>query len=232
MTAPPTTTRIRVLIIDDHELLSSALAATFTEDGRTEIVGTASSIVDGLRAAAQSQPDVILTDRRLPDGDMDQHLAGLRLASPSSRIVLMTGWFTQRSSLAALDAGAHGIVSKAQPVAQILEAIFRVVAGDLVVPASVTRLLLERTGRSAGGSRHQLSRRELDVLEGLAWGESAPEIGARLCISAHTVRNHIAGAMLKLQAHDRLSAVTAAIQLGLVAPRLPGGSPTVVQVAS
>jgi DNA-binding NarL/FixJ family response regulator len=227
-----TTTRIRVLIIDDHELVSSALGATFAEDGRTEIVGMATSIADGLRAAAETQPDVILTDRRLPDGDMDQHLAGLRLASPSSRILMMTGWFTERSSLAALDAGAQGIVSKAQPVAQILEAIVRVVAGDLVVPASVTRLLVERAGRSEGGRRHQLSRRELDVLEGLACGESAPEISRRLCISAHTVRNHVAGAMLKLQAHDRLSAVAQAIQLGLVAPRLPGTVPPVERAAS
>jgi DNA-binding NarL/FixJ family response regulator len=217
-TRPP----IRVLVIDDHELLSSALGANFAQDGRTEVVGTAASIAEGVRAAAATQPDVILTDRRLPDGDMDEHVAELRSASPGSRIVLMTGWPTQRSSLAALDAGVQGIISKAQPVAQILDAIARVVAGDLVVPASLTPMLLARTGRSDVARSNELSRRELDVLEALALGESTVEVARRLCISHNTVRNHLARAMLKLNVHDRLSAVAAAIQLGLVAPRLPG----------
>lgn len=213
---------IKVLVIDDHELLSSALGANFAQDGRTEVVGTAASIADGVRAAAALRPDVILTDRRLPDGDMDERVGELREASPTSRIVLMTGWPTERSSLAALDAGVHGIISKAQPVAQILDTIARVSAGDLVVPASLTKVLLSRTGRSDASRQNELSRRELDVLEALACGESTIELARRLCISNNTVRNHLARAMLKLGVHDRLAAVSEAIRLGLVAPRLPG----------
>lgn len=213
---------ITVLVIDDHELLSSALRAAFAQDGRTEVVGTASSIADGVVAAASIQPDVILTDRRLPDGDMDEHVAELKDASPGSRIVMMTGWPTQRSCLAALDSGVQGIISKTQPVAQILDTVARVVAGDLVVPASLTPVLLARTGRSDAVGRNDLSRRELDVLEALACGESTVDAARRLCISNNTVRNHLARAMLKLGVHDRLSAVSEAIRLGLVAPRLPG----------
>lgn len=215
-------TPIRVLVIDDHELLSSALGANFAQDGRTELVGTAPSIDAGVQAAAALRPDVILTDRRLPDGDMDERVGELRAASPTSRIVLMTGWPTERSSLAALDAGVQGIISKAQPVTQILDTIARVAAGDLVVPASLTRVLLSRTGRSDVSRQNELSRRELDVLEALACGESTIDAARRLCISNNTVRNHLARAMLKLGVHDRLAAVSEAIRLGLVAPRLPG----------
>ncbi|MEO7429664.1 MAG: response regulator transcription factor, partial [Acidimicrobiales bacterium] len=182
----------------------------------------ASTIASGVLAAASLQPDVILTDRRLPDGDMDDHVHELRAASPSSRIVLMTGWPTQRSCLAALDAGVQGIISKAQPVSQILDTVARVVAGDLVVPASLTPVLLARTGRSDMARSNDLSRRELDVLEALACGESTLDAARRLCISNNTVRNHLARAMLKLGVHDRLSAVAEAMRLGLVAPRLPG----------
>lgn len=216
------TKMISVLVIDDHELLSSSLGAVFAQDGRTEVVGTAASIAEGVLAAAALRPDVILTDRRLPDGDMDEHVAALRAASPTSRIVLMTGWPTERSCLAALDAGVQGIISKSQPVAQILDTVARVVAGDLVVPASLTPLLLARAGRSDVVRANELSRRELDVLEALAWGESTVEAGRRLCISNNTVRNHLARAMLKLGVHDRLSAVAEGMRLGLVAPRLPG----------
>lgn len=219
-----TTGLIRVLVIDDHELLSSALRAAFAQDGRTEVVGTAASIGEGVTAAAALQPDVILTDRRLPDGDMDERVRELRDASPESRIVLMTGWPTQRSSLAALDSGVQGIISKAQPVSQILDTIARVVAGDLVVPAALTPVLLARTGRSDVTRRNDLSRRELDVLEALACGESTIDAAARLCISNNTVRNHLARAMLKLGVHDRLAAVAEATRLGLVAPRLPGST--------
>jgi DNA-binding NarL/FixJ family response regulator len=134
----------------------------------------------------------------------------------------MTGWPTERSSLEALDAGVQGIISKAQPVAQILDTISRVVAGDLVVPSALTHLLLARSGRSDTRRSNELSRRELDVLEALACGTSTIEAARRLCISHNTVRNHLARAMLKLGVHDRLAAVAEAIRLGLVAPTLPG----------
>lgn len=217
--------KISVLVIDDHELLSSSLGAVFAQDGRTEVVGTAASIAEGVLAAKALRPDVILTDRRLPDGDMDEHVAALRAASPASRIVLMTGWPTERSCLAALDAGVQGIISKSQPVAQILDTVARVVAGDLVVPSSLTPLLLARAGRSDVARPNELTRRELDVLEALAWGESTVEAGRRLCISNNTVRNHLARAMLKLGVHDRLAAVAEGMRLGLIAPRLPGSTP-------
>lgn len=219
---PRSAGEISVLVIDDHELLTSALLATFTEHDTIEPVGSAASLREGIGAAQALRPAVILADRRLPDGDTDQRLAELHEASPGSRILLMTGWLTVRSSLGALDAGAHGIVSKSQPVAQIIDAIGRVAAGELVIPAGLTTALLARASHRGSPHRGDLSARELDVLEGLATGESTLEIAGRLCISHHTARNHLARAMLKLGAHDRLSAVLTAVQLGLIAPRLPG----------
>lgn len=209
---------ISVLIIEDHELLSSALRIAFAHDGRADVIDTVGSIDAGVASAARNLPDVVLSDRRLPDGDMDAQVGRVFAVSPSSRVVLMSGWPTQRSSLAALDAGVHAIVSKAQPVEQIIDAVVRVSTGDVVLPADLARSLVR--GRSTRG-RTELTRRELDILEALAHGESTLDAAARLHISHNTVRNHLARTMLKLGVHDRLAAVAEGIRLGLIDPCLP-----------
>jgi DNA-binding NarL/FixJ family response regulator len=214
----------RVLVIDDHELLSSALRAAFSLDGRAEVVATAESIAEGVRMAGATKPDVILTDRRLPDGDIDQHVGRLLEVSPGSRVMMMTGWPTERSSLAALDSGVTGIVSKADPVSTIVAAVLRVAAGELLLPASLAPLLLRRSGQAAPVRAGSLSGRELDVIEALAAGESTTIAAQRLCMSPNTLRNHLARAMAKLGAHDRLGAVSQATRLGLIAPRMPASS--------
>ena len=213
--------RWRVLVVDDNALLASALVAAFEQDRRATVVGTAATLAEATRLARALAPDVILTDRRLTDGDADQHVDELRAASPSSQILIMTGWATERSTLAALDAGARGVISKARPVDDIIDAVGRVIAGDLVLPVEIAATLLQRSGGPKSGARIDLSRRELDVLEALACGESTVEAAARLCISSNTLRNHLARAMLKLGVHTRMSAVSEAVRLGLVAPRLP-----------
>jgi DNA-binding NarL/FixJ family response regulator len=211
-----------VLVVDDHELLSSALEIAF-RDGPAEVVGTASTLAEGVERAGVLRPDVILTDRRLPDGDVDQHVSELLAASPTSRILMMTGWPTERSSLAALDAGVCGVISKSEPLHRIVEAVGRVATGDLVVPADLARSLMERAGGgTATARRTRLSPRELDVLEALAGGETTRDAAVRLCISHNTLRNNLSQAMLKLGVHDRLSAVSEAIRLGLIAPPMPG----------
>jgi len=211
-------TRTSVVVIDDHELLSSALEVAFGADGRAEVVATAATLAEARGAVVEHQPDVILSDRRLPDGDVDQHVAALLALSPRSRLLLMTGWPTQRSSLAAFEGGARGIVSKAEPVARIVDAVVRVAAGEVIVPGDVADRVF---GHSAPSSRSALTLRELDVLEALAAGEPSAAAAARLCMSHNTLRNHLSKAMLKLGVHDRLAAVTEAVRLGLIAPRLP-----------
>lgn len=215
--------RWRVVVVDDHELLSSSIELAVRYDGRARVVATAETIAGGIEAVAAHQPDVVLTDRRLPDGDVEDHVRAIVAASSGTRVLLMTGWPTERSSMAALDAGVSGIVSKTEPVSKIIDAVVRVAEGDLVLPADLARALLARGGR-VPAPRSALSARELDVLEALARGESAQAAADRLCISPHTLRNHLAKAMLKLGVHDRLAAVSEAIRLGLVSPQLPGSA--------
>jgi two-component system nitrate/nitrite response regulator NarL len=125
--------------------------------------------------------------------------------------------------LAALDAGASGIVSKAESLTRIVEAVGRVASGELVVPNDLARSLLERAGGGTKVARRgRLTPRELDVLEALASGETTTDAASRLCISHNTLRNNLSQAMFKLGVHDRLAAVSEAIRLGLITPPMPG----------
>ena len=123
--------------------------------------------------------------------------------------------------MAAIEGGARGVISMARPFHDIVDSVGRVAAGDLVLPVELAKGLLQRDGSRAGAGRADLSRRELDVLEALAYGESTTVAADRLCISSNTLRNHLARAMLKLGVHNRVAAVSEAIRLGLVAPQMP-----------
>jgi DNA-binding NarL/FixJ family response regulator len=209
------------VIVDDQALLTSALEVAFEQDGRARVVGTAALIEHGVKAVRAAAPDVVLSDRRLPDGDVEDHVQELVSACPSARVLMMTGWPTKRSCLLALEGGVRGIVSKAEPIPRILDAIERVMAGDLIIPAALGGALANQANSGGRRTRGELSARELDVLEALAKGESIANAADRLCISPNTARNHLARLMLKLGVHDRVAAVTEGIRLGLVSPKVP-----------
>lgn len=212
----------RVVVIDDHELLSSALQIALAVEGRAQVVATATTLAEGRDAVRAHQPDVILTDRLLPDGEVDQHVGSLLAGSPRSRVLLMTGWPTERSSHTALESGAHGVISKTEPVARIVEAVQRVATGELLLPPDIARRLLRAPDHKGRG---ELSEREIEVLEALASGDTSKVAAGRLGMSHNTLRNHLSRAMLKLGVHDRLGAVTEAMRLGLIAPARPRVAP-------
>ncbi len=213
----------RVVVIDDHELLSSALEIALSIDGTAAVVATATTLAAGRRAVACHQPDVVLSDRLLPDGEVDQHVASLLEGSPRSRLLLMTGWPTERSSQAALQSGAHGVISKTESVERIVDAVHRVAGGEILLPPEIARRLLGRPASRRG----ELSERELEVLEALASGDTSRAAAQRLAMSHNTLRNHLSRAMLKLGVHDRLGAVTEAMRLGLIDPARPAPPATI-----
>ena len=207
----------RVLVVDDHEVLSGSLALVVDAEADMESVGVARDLAEARRRVADRQPDVILLDRRLPDGDGIEAIAELRTLSPDTKVVVLTASDTDQVLVQAIEAGASGFLSKSRGLGEVIGAVRAAAAGEAVISGEMLSRLLPKLTRS-GGPTVELTPRELDVLELLAEGKSNAAIAPSLFVSVHTVRNHVANLSAKLGAHSKLEALSIAVRRGL----LPG----------
>lgn len=198
-------------------MVATALRSLLDAAADLDVVAVASSIAAGIAAVASTQPDVILTDLVLADGVVTDHLPRLRAASSASRVLLVTGAPTEKAVRDGLDGGVQGFLDKGCSFEELVDAVRRVATGELVTSPSLASMVLAQL-RTPVGPHGRLTGRELDVLQQLARGRSTTAIAAELCLSAHTVRNHVARAMAKLGVHSRLEAVREAVRRGFVAP--------------
>ena len=220
---------IRVLVVDDEELVRTGLRMILDAEPDLQVVGTAVDGADAVTAARRLQPDVVLMDIRMPGLD---GLAATRqiLAGPDPlpcKIVILTTFDVDEHVYEALRAGASGFLLKDVPADQLAHAIRVAAAGDALLAPSVTRRLIASfTGSRAAEPRHvpgidELTAREVEVLGLLAEGLSNVEIGARLFVGEATVKTHVARILMKLGVRDRVQAVIVAFRAGLV-PVDPG----------
>jgi DNA-binding NarL/FixJ family response regulator len=224
---------IRVLVVDDEELVRTGLRLILDAEPDLSVVGTAVDGVDAVAAARRLLPDVVLMDIRMPGLDglaaTRQILGG---ADPlPCKVVILTTFDVDEHVYEALRAGASGFLLKDVPADQLAHAIRVAAAGEALLAPSVTRRLIAAFTTSARpepapptppGLR-ELTAREVEVLELLAEGLSNVEIGARLFVGEATVKTHVARILTKLGVRDRVQAVIVAFRAGLV-PVDPGRS--------
>lgn len=209
----PGNQEITIALIEDQQVLAGAIQVSLESLPDLRFVGAASTLAEGEKLVRATQPDVIVCDYRLSDGDIPDRLADLLEAAPNARALVFTGWPDENSLLEAMAAGARGFIDKASPFTEFVAAIRRVAADEVVVsPRFLPALTRRATERQATG----LSRRELEVLQLLAEGCSTEEMAERMILSIHTVRNHIARLMNKLGVRSRLEAVNAGVRKGLI----------------
>lgn len=219
---------ISVGIVDDQPLIRAGLRMAIESQDDLGLVGEASDGDQAIRLCRETRPDVLLTDIRMPGRDGIRAIDGVHRESPATRVVMLTTFDLDEYVYAALRAGASGFLLKDAGPEQILAAIRSVAVGDTLLAPALTRRLVEqyvaRPPRTApdDGPLRRLTDRERDVLAALASGLSNAEIGARLYVSEGTVKTHISRILAKLGLRDRVQAVIAAYELGLV---IPGGSP-------
>ena len=211
---------IRVLIVEDHEMVAGALQSMLQIEPLIEVVGVAADADHATRLARQHRPDVVITDFQLGSEQAPAWFERFREAAEGCAILVVTGWATERSMLSALDAGANGFLSKEQPMSALVDGVKRVSVGEMVVAPSLLGVLAKR-GASGNRDRTQLSRRELEVLDQLAGGSDTAAMATDLGLSEHTVRNHVAKVMLRLGVHSRLEAVSEAVRRGIISPPAP-----------
>ncbi len=212
----PATSKIRVFVVDDHQLFASSLAATLGAEPDMEIVGVANDIASAERSLAAAQPDVVLLDHRLPDGDGVAAIGRLG-ARHRAQFVMLTASTAEHVLIAAIDAGAAGFISKSRSLADLTAAVRAAAAGEAVIsPELLSRILSRLSGSRTGVAPTKLTHREIEVLQLVAKGLSNAAIADALVVSVHTVRNHVANLSTKLAAHSKLEAVSIGLREGII----------------
>jgi DNA-binding NarL/FixJ family response regulator len=214
---------IRVLLVDDQELMRMGFRMVLGAQPDIDVVGEAG---DGRRAvelAGELRPDVVLMDVRMPilDGvEATKQITGPGLA----KVLVMTTFDLDEYALSALQNGASGFLLKDTQPAELVSALRAVASGDAVVSPSVTRRLLDRFLGTSGGQLRDvavldvLTEREREVLTLIAKGLSNTELAGTLFLSEATVKTHVGRILAKLDLRDRVQAVVLAYETGLVRP--------------
>lgn len=205
---------IRVVLVDDHDLIREGLRRAFERTEDVQVVGEAGNAADALELARALRPDAVTVDLRLPDGDGLALTAALRAELPAAGIVVVTMYAGDEQLFAALDAGASAFLPKDAPAEEVVLAVRHAVAAPSHFAAANLAAALRRREHCATVT---LSAREQGVLEMLGDGLSVPEISRRLYLSESTVKTHVSHLYDKLGAANRAQALMAAVQLGLLA---------------
>ncbi len=226
MSASPDSGRgaIRVMIVDDDELMRTGLRAVLSSDDGIEVVEEAGDGEQAVRRAKRSRPEVVLMDVRMPQQDGIAATADLLAASPDSKVVILTTFEEDTYIHGALRAGASGFLLKRTSPEELTAAVHRVAAGEALLSPSVTRRVIDQMAsrplaRAGEDPRlAELTPREREVLELIARGLSNREIAARLVVEETTVKTHVKRVLMKLGVRDRVHAVIVAYETGVVAP--------------
>jgi len=205
---------IRVLLVDDEELVRSGLRLILSTEPGLEVVAEAADGEQALAMAELHQPDVVMLDIRMPGLDGIEVARRLAASGSPARVVVLTTFDNDDYVYGALRAGASGFLLKDAPATHLVSAIRAAAAGDAVLAPSVTRRVVDELGRRQAPAAIQrlevLTDRERDVLTLMAEGCSNAEIGDRLFITEGTVKTHVARILVKLGVRDRLQAVVLA----------------------
>lgn len=220
----------RVLVVDDHVLIRSGLAAMLRATPGIDVVGEADSGEQAVELAATVRPDVVLMDVRMPG--LDGIAATERIVAigdPAPKVIILTTFDLDEYVYGALRAGASGFLLKDTPPEQLLQAVGTVAAGIALFAPSVLKRLVESyvtRPRSGAGATpvtpadlHALTTREREVLRLVGQGMSNMELAEHLVISEATVKTHLNRIMAKLHLASRAQAVVLAYESGLVTPR-------------
>ena len=214
-------TAVRVLLVDDDDLMRAGLTAVLSSDASIEVVGEASDGRDAVYRARLLQPDVVLMDVRMPDLDGIAATAELLDAFPEVRVVIVTTFEQDDYIFGALRAGASGFLLKRTRPEELVAAVHTVAAGDSLLSPSVTSRVIERMAQQPASDvktdarLDELTPREREVLELVARGLSNGEIAAALVVEESTVKTHVRRMLAKLGARDRVQAVIFAYETGL-----------------
>ena len=201
---------LRLLVVDDHEVVRQGLVALLDRRDGFEVVAQAGSVAECLAQAARFEPDLVIMDVRLPDGSGIEACREIRATYPATRVVMLTSYPDEEAVLSAIIAGASGYLLKQVRGRDLVSALESVARGESLLDPAVTEKVLERVRRVASGSDtdelSDLTAQERRILLLVADGKTNKEIAAEVFLSDKTVKNYVSSILSKLNLQRRAQA--------------------------
>jgi DNA-binding NarL/FixJ family response regulator len=206
----PSARSLRVMIVDDHEVVRQGLVALLSRRDGFEIVAQAGTVAEAIANARRFEPDLVVLDVRLPDGSGIEACREIRSELPNTKVVMLTSYPDEEAVLSAIIAGASGYLLKQVRGRDLVNALESVGRGDSLLDPAITERVLERVRRVASGSEHDeladLTAQERKILMLVADGKTNKEIAADIFLSDKTVKNYVSSILAKLGLQRRTQA--------------------------
>ncbi len=210
MTEQPEPRPLRLLVVDDHEVVRQGLVALIDRREKFQVVAEAGTVEEALDAARRFQPDLVIMDVRLPDGSGIEACREIRAELPATRVVMLTSYPDEEAVLSAIIAGASGYLLKQVRARDLVTALEAVGRGESLLDPAVTEKVLERVRRIASGTYTdelaQLTAQEQKILQLVAEGKTNKEIASEVFLSDKTVKNYVSSILSKLNLQRRAQA--------------------------
>ncbi|WP_438349145.1 response regulator [Paenibacillus sp. FA6] len=209
-------TQIKVLLVDDHEMVRIGLAAVLGTEEGIEVVGEAGSGEEGIRLAREYNPDVVLMDLVMEGMDGIETTREIMRLYPECKVIVLTSYLDDEKMYPVIEAGAFSYLLKTSRANEIAEAIRAAARGQSVLESQVASKMMNRLRHPLSEAAHkELTEREMDVLRLMAKGKSNQEIADDLIIGIKTVKFHVTNILAKLSVDDRTQAAIYAYKNGL-----------------
>jgi two-component system response regulator DevR len=213
---------LRLLVVDDHEVVRQGLVSLLDRRSGFEVVAQAGSVAESISLAARYEPDLVIMDVRLPDGSGIEACREIRAARPETRVVMLTSYPDEEAVLSAIIAGASGYLLKQIRGRDLVSALVAVGRGESLLDSAVTEKVLERVRRMASGSATddlaELTSQERKILLLVADGKTNKEIATDVFLSDKTVKNYVSSILAKLNLQRRTQAAAFVAKRHLVSP--------------
>jgi two-component system response regulator DevR len=202
---------IRVMLVDDHEVVREGLKALLNRRDTMTVVGEAGNVAQAIEVAARERPDVVVMDLRLPDGTGIEACREIRSQLPDTKVIMLTSYADEDAVMASILGGAAAYLLKQTRGSQLAEAILGVARGESLLDPQVTMRVLEEVRKSASGKavatpESQLNENEQKILLLIAEGKTNREIAAEIYLSDKTVKNYVSNILSKLNMKRRSEA--------------------------
>jgi DNA-binding NarL/FixJ family response regulator len=210
MTGESVTRPLRLLVVDDHEVVRQGLVALLDRREGFQVVAEAGTAAEAVQQALRHEPDIVIMDVRLPDGSGVEACREIRAELPATRVVMLTSYPDEEAVLSAIVAGASGYLLKQIRARDLVSALEAVGRGESLLDPAVTEKVLERVRRIAtGGAVDELAAltpQEQKILLLVAEGKTNKEIAAEVFLSDKTVKNYVSSILAKLNLERRAQA--------------------------